>query len=87
MSIKVNKLSFFRNDCFLFKELNFVIEKGEIAAIDGKSGIGKTSLLNILCGLIKPDSGSIECNEIIFKMPRVVSNAAADPHKIQFVLP
>ena len=66
MSFKVNKLSFSRNDCFLFKELNFVIEKGEIGAIDGKSGRGKTSLLNILCGLIKPDSGSIECNEIIF---------------------
>ena len=66
MSIKVNNLSFSRNNCSLFKDLSFVIKKREIAVIDGKSGIGKSSLLNILSGLIKPDSGFIQCNEIIF---------------------
>ncbi|NMD39057.1 MAG: ABC transporter ATP-binding protein [Christensenellaceae bacterium] len=35
------------------------IENGETVAIMGKSGEGKTTVLNIIAGLIKPDSGEI----------------------------
>ncbi|MBO4496242.1 MAG: ABC transporter ATP-binding protein [Clostridiales bacterium] len=38
-------------------DLNLVVEKGEQLAIMGKSGCGKTTLLNILAGIDSPDSG------------------------------
>lgn len=42
--------------------LNFQIQKGEIIAILGKSGSGKSTFLRILAGLIKPSSGTVYFN-------------------------
>jgi ABC-type bacteriocin/lantibiotic exporter with double-glycine peptidase domain len=44
---------------FIIKNLNFEINKNEIFGILGESGIGKTTLSNIIMGLIKPSSGKI----------------------------
>ena len=41
------------------KEINFKINSGQKIAITGKSGAGKTTLINILLGLIKHESGKI----------------------------
>lgn len=38
------------------------IEKGNLVVLYGKSGAGKTTILNILAGLINPDSGKIVVN-------------------------
>lgn len=43
----------------VFKDLNITINKGELVAITGKSGCGKTTLLNIIGLIEKSDSGSI----------------------------
>ena len=66
MSIKVENLSVSRNNSLLFKGINFIIQKKEICMVDGNSGAGKSSLLNILSGLLTPESGFIECNGMIF---------------------
>ena len=66
MSIKVENLSVSRNNSLLFKGINFIIQKKEICMVDGNSGAGKSSLLNILSGLLIPESGLIECNGMIF---------------------
>ena len=39
--------------------INLDIEKGEFVAILGFSGTGKSTLMNLLAGLEKPDSGRI----------------------------
>ena len=43
----------------VLKGLNFEIKKGEFVAITGLSGIGKSTILKLLLGVIKPDKGSI----------------------------
>jgi putative ABC transport system ATP-binding protein len=41
------------------KETTFTVSQGEIAVIIGKSCSGKSTLLNVLGGLIKPEEGSV----------------------------
>lgn len=43
----------------IFKELNLSITKGEFLVIAGPSGRGKSTLLNLVSGLVKPNSGKI----------------------------
>lgn len=43
--------------------VNLEIERGQITLILGQSGVGKTVLLRLLLGLIKPDSGEIWIEE------------------------
>ena len=41
------------------KDFSLSVNNGEIMGIIGPSGCGKTTLIRALCGLIKPDKGSI----------------------------
>ena len=43
----------------LFRDLNLKIEKNETVVVFGPSGAGKTVLIKICLGLIKPDSGEV----------------------------
>lgn len=47
------------NDDYIFKELNIEVKEGEIISLLGASGVGKTTLLNIIAGLEKPESGQV----------------------------
>lgn len=38
---------------------SLTLEEGEQAALEGGSGTGKTTLLNLIAGILKPDSGSV----------------------------
>ena len=44
----------------LFSELSFTLPEGQIGCIMGKSGCGKTTILNMIMGFISPDYGEIE---------------------------
>jgi heme exporter protein A len=57
--LKVNNLACLRNDRLLFHHLNFALNPGEILHIHGANGVGKSSLLRILCGLLEPAEGEI----------------------------
>src|SRR6478735_1851935 len=43
----------------VLKEVSIKLLPGQICGLLGRNGAGKTTLFKILCGLIKPDSGSI----------------------------
>jgi len=43
-------------------DVTFVVQKGEIHALVGENGAGKSTLMNILYGLLRPDSGTIAVN-------------------------
>jgi len=47
----------------VFQELTLEVERGEMLAIVGPSGIGKSTLLHILGGLDRADSGSVRVGE------------------------
>lgn len=46
------------------KNVSFGIEKGKLAALLGPSGSGKTTILRMIAGLDKPDSGDIVLNGV-----------------------
>jgi putative ABC transport system ATP-binding protein len=43
----------------LFQDLNLEVGKGQFVAITGESGVGKSTLLNVLAGLDRADAGSV----------------------------
>ena len=40
-------------------EFNFSIKKGEVVTIEGPSGVGKSTLINLISGFLTPESGEI----------------------------
>ena len=46
----------------IFKDLNFKIKKGEIIGIIGSTGIGKSTFIDLFCGLIRPKTGKLIIN-------------------------
>lgn len=57
--IELNNVVFKRGQRLIFDQLNLHVEQGSITAIMGPSGTGKTTLLNLITGQLKPESGSI----------------------------
>ncbi|MGV3512480.1 MAG: heme ABC exporter ATP-binding protein CcmA [Novosphingobium sp.] len=49
-----------RGDRILFRGLSFGLSQGEIVHLAGPNGIGKSSLIRILAGLLRPFMGSVE---------------------------
>lgn len=50
------------NEMCLFEDFNLTVNKGEFVSVVGSNGSGKTSMLNIICGSIPIEAGSILVN-------------------------
>lgn len=53
-------------DDFSVNDLNLVVEEKEIFGLLGPNGAGKTTLLSMLCGLVKPTSGTFAINHLTY---------------------
>ena len=58
-------------------DAHFDLREGEVHALIGENGAGKSTLMNIIGGVLKPDSGQIILNgkEVSFHSPREAQEA------------
>ena len=59
MTLKINNLCFKYDESDVIKNLNVEFRSGVPAAVVGASGIGKTTLIRLILGIMKPDSGTM----------------------------
>ena len=58
--ITIKDLGFAYGDKAILKNITMNLEEGRIYGLLGENGVGKTTLLTLLCGLKKPQRGSID---------------------------
>lgn len=76
MVIEFDNVSKFFGKRKILDSVSFRLEEGQILAILGPSGIGKTTLLRLAAGTVKPDSGQVRTDKqrfgFIFQEPRLL---------------
>jgi len=81
--IQIDNLTFhYKKEEHLFSFPNVVLDEDENLLILGKSGIGKTTLLHLLAGLLKPVSGKIVINRVDIN---AISNSKLDTFRGQHI--
>lgn len=70
--LRIENLSFsYDGRVSIYDSFNLTLKRGECVAITGPSGVGKSTLLELIAGVLKPKRGSIEVGNIgwIFQDP------------------
>ena len=57
--LRVSNLSCSRGNKPLFADVSFALQAGQALHLEGDNGVGKTSLLRIICGLSPADAGEV----------------------------
>ncbi len=70
--LRVSHLSCSRGNKPLFADISFELKAGQALHLEGDNGVGKTSLLRIVCGLSPADAG-----EVCWQDKTIQENAAA----------
>ena len=60
--LKLEKISMFYNKRQILNSLDLIINKQEILGMLGPNGVGKSTIFNLITGLISPKSGTIQIN-------------------------
>jgi heme exporter protein A len=60
--LKAHSIACVRGDRLLFQGLSLEVGAGEVCQVQGHNGVGKTTLLRVLCGLSLPESGGVFWN-------------------------
>lgn len=57
--IECKNITHYYGEKLIYENLNFEVEKGKVLGLLGKNGTGKTTIINILNGYLKPRSGRV----------------------------
>jgi len=66
----------------LFSDVSFRISPGESVGLVGSNGVGKSTLLRVLAGILPPDEGEVSVGGIVAYMPQDVG-AAGDQRTVR----
>ncbi|RYE42436.1 MAG: ATP-binding cassette domain-containing protein, partial [Hyphomicrobiales bacterium] len=72
--LQVSRLSKAFGPVQALRDVQFELRRGEIHALAGENGAGKSTLMNIIDGILQPDSGEISLDG---RPVRIASPAAA----------
>jgi nitrate/nitrite transport system ATP-binding protein len=67
--LELNNVSKSFGSAPVLKDINLSVEQGEFVAIVGFSGAGKTTLISLIAGLLKPSSGTLKLNDLEITAP------------------
>ena len=76
-SLTVSDIACRRGDRLLFRGLSFALESGGAVQLAGSNGIGKSSLIRILAGLLRPYAGTVSRDGAVALLDE---RPALDPH-------
>ena len=74
MLLEVKDLNTYYGDSHALRDMSLAVEQGEIVALLGRNGMGKSTTLKTIMGLLKPRSG-----EVSFKEQNI---AGMEPYKV-----
>lgn len=60
--IQIKNMSFGYEDGLVLKDVNIDINRGDFVGIIGANGTGKSTLIQLILGLLSPKEGSVTCN-------------------------
>ena len=62
MYIELKNISKTIKDAEVLTDINYLFESGKVYGLQGKNGCGKTMLMRIISGLIRPTKGEVDIN-------------------------
>lgn len=65
-TVEINQVSFSyeNDDAYVLKNFSLVIPKNQSIALVGLTGCGKTTLIDVILGLLHPESGSVKVDDV-----------------------
>ena len=66
------------NEFWALKNISFDVYQGEVVGIIGRNGAGKSTILKIISGILKPTKGNVSCSGNIVPMLELGSGFDSD---------
>lgn len=60
--LKISGLNFYYGESHILRDVDLTVPKGQMICLIGRNGVGKTTLLKNIIGLLSPRSGAIAYN-------------------------
>ena len=82
--LSIKNLSFNYPNNYILKDINIHVNENEMVAIVGSSGVGKSTLFNLIAGVLKKQSGEIiidESNDYVGKVAYMLQKDLLFEHK------
>lgn len=82
MKIELEHVFFSYGEKAVLRDVSFMVEDGETVALEGPSGVGKTTVLRLIAGLLTPARGGVRGGEggaaVVFQEDRLIPHLTAE---------